>query len=289
MLLVYSVSNRESFQHVQCTKQAIDDWHHAYKPQVETPVFLVGNKADSRFEREVRLEEGQALAKELGFTAFREVSALSGHEDAFDLFTDLIVHMRQAKGCSTPDKLPRSRSLGPHLRHQFRNALSHEEESGWSLPSLPASVRAKSLGNIFSVGDTRSVQDLHTNHDISSVSHESRTLGSLLKSGLNALRSKASPSQSPKASTRPSPRGSPRPSPKGSPKPSPYTSPRVSLVPESRSCNDLVSYHRSYQEADTRQTDNEAQHRLSPLPFDHHSQDVQGQQCQRGTRYSLDV
>ena len=78
-LLVYDVTNRESFNHLSGWVREI---HEFGSP--ETVIILVGNKIDMEDQRDVSTEEGAKFAKENGFT-FIETSAKTAEnvEDAF--------------------------------------------------------------------------------------------------------------------------------------------------------------------------------------------------------------
>lgn len=71
-LVVYDITNRESFMNVQ---KWIDDLKaQAYQGIM---LILVGNKRDKETEREVEFSEGEGFAKEVGIP-FYETSALTG-------------------------------------------------------------------------------------------------------------------------------------------------------------------------------------------------------------------
>ena len=308
VVLVYSVCDRQSFEHALTMKTTIDTWKSDRKSEIDIPVFLVGNKTDSNYDREVTTEEATATAEKLAFHAFREVSALSGYEDAQCLFSDLIQHMRSS---SAPHKQDgrRSKSLGPQKRYRLRSP-SKADRSESPLPFQPSTrPKSNSMGNILAAtGEKRMCQKSSKVEDVSSSSGDSRTLLHLLRSGINALRARSSPGESPRASTRPSPKSSPKPSPRASPrasprqsprgspsmspkcspKPSPYHSPRDSLVVPDAHCystssdtavlcgwDDVLVSNRT-------EADSLARHRLSPVPPD-------PQYRKTRTRHSVEV
>ena len=82
-LIVYDISNRESFYNVQ-------KWVEDCKAQAFPGMLfvLIGNKKDKKEEREVQFHEGENLAKEMGMV-FYETSALTG-EGIEDLFNETI-------------------------------------------------------------------------------------------------------------------------------------------------------------------------------------------------------
>ncbi|KAK9461255.1 P-loop containing nucleoside triphosphate hydrolase protein [Lipomyces oligophaga] len=69
-ILVYSVTSRESFE----TAQRIAEKVRKFRPKSPNPVILIGNKIDCVTQREVKTQEGAALAKRLGCEFF-ETSA----------------------------------------------------------------------------------------------------------------------------------------------------------------------------------------------------------------------
>jgi len=93
-LLVYSVTNRSTFQAVKRFHESI------MKVQEEefVPITVVGNKCDLAGERTVSTEEGQAFAKELG-AAFIETSAKTkvNDEQVFLLVLNEIKKLKDKK------------------------------------------------------------------------------------------------------------------------------------------------------------------------------------------------
>jgi GTPase SAR1 family protein len=84
VIIVYDVSNAESFRHAE------DVWfqHVKQHAQPNAIVMLLGNKSDvSADTREVSYAEGVAVAKKLGHIPFMECSSLSGEnlENMFNL------------------------------------------------------------------------------------------------------------------------------------------------------------------------------------------------------------
>ena len=69
ILLVYSINNLQSFQHI---RKWFDE-SKKYTPE-NIPTILVGNKCDLENERVVSFEEGKTLADSLGISFF-ETSA----------------------------------------------------------------------------------------------------------------------------------------------------------------------------------------------------------------------
>lgn len=72
ILLVYDITNRESFEN-------IIDWNNEIKNNApkDAVLFLVGNKTDNDKERKVTFQEGKKMASDIGFL-FTEVSAKNG-------------------------------------------------------------------------------------------------------------------------------------------------------------------------------------------------------------------
>ena len=89
MILVYDITNSESFENVRRWKQEIEN--HAEKDVV---CYLVGNRADlgDTDEREVKTQDGIELMKELTLDHHLETSALSG-ANIDDLFVTVTKHL----------------------------------------------------------------------------------------------------------------------------------------------------------------------------------------------------
>ena len=82
ILLVYSIDNSQSFQHVR-------KWFEDRKKYTSEniPIILVGNKCDLENERVIPFEEGKALADSLGIS-FMETSA-KNDINVTEVFTSL--------------------------------------------------------------------------------------------------------------------------------------------------------------------------------------------------------
>lgn len=79
LLLVYSITDRDSFNFVKRVKAEL---------QTDTPVLLVANKADMVHLRQVSYDEGEILAKDYE-CKFSEVSAAEHVAQVTDTFQDL--------------------------------------------------------------------------------------------------------------------------------------------------------------------------------------------------------
>lgn len=79
ILLVYDVTNRESFNHIEQWLSEIKDL-----PSMTNIILLVGNKSDLKYNREVSTQEGTIFAHK-NKLSFIETSALNGSNvnDAF--------------------------------------------------------------------------------------------------------------------------------------------------------------------------------------------------------------
>lgn len=128
-VLVYSISSRSSFARIQrfhSQIQRVKETAMAGSPTYpgsplsvaspifgQAPVMLVGNKCDRVTEREVSIQEGQALAKDLGCD-FVEASAkncVNVEKAFFDVVRQLRRQRHQGGGRSPTDrKDPRVRS-----------------------------------------------------------------------------------------------------------------------------------------------------------------------------------
>ncbi|CAB07357.1 Ras-related protein Rab-2A [Caenorhabditis elegans] len=78
-LLVYDITSRESFYHLE---HWLTDLQRLGDPDIV--IVLIGNKSDLEADREVRKEEGEAFAREFGLI-FMEISAKTNEyvEEAF--------------------------------------------------------------------------------------------------------------------------------------------------------------------------------------------------------------
>ncbi|XP_022122350.1 ras-related and estrogen-regulated growth inhibitor [Pieris rapae] len=91
LFLVYSITDRESFNYVRKAKQRL---------QPDVPLTLVGNKADMVHLRQVSPEEGEILAKDFE-CSFAEVAAAEQVNQVGEVFHELcrevLTHRRRAK------------------------------------------------------------------------------------------------------------------------------------------------------------------------------------------------
>lgn len=71
-IIAYSVTNRESFNHVEFWLKELKNCCPGCK------IVLVGTKADLEDEREVKFEEGEKCQKDYGFLFFTETSSKTG-------------------------------------------------------------------------------------------------------------------------------------------------------------------------------------------------------------------
>ncbi|CAK1588493.1 unnamed protein product [Parnassius mnemosyne] len=79
LFLVYSITDRESFNYVRRAKQSL---------QPDVPLTLVGNKADMVHLRQVSPEEGEILAKDFE-CSFAEVAAAEQVNQVGEVFHEL--------------------------------------------------------------------------------------------------------------------------------------------------------------------------------------------------------
>jgi len=89
---VFSMVDRDSFAHVQSWVDLAKQ-----KAHLECRFVLVGNKKDQEEHRQVTIDEGRNLAKEIGAGEFLETSALTGYGIAEVLMTigKLVAAQRQ--------------------------------------------------------------------------------------------------------------------------------------------------------------------------------------------------
>jgi len=88
-LLIYSITSRQSFEEIATFQQQI----LRVKDQDYFPIIVVGNKCDLENEREVSVEEGQALARRFGCN-FIETSAKS-KRNVDQAFFDIVREIRR--------------------------------------------------------------------------------------------------------------------------------------------------------------------------------------------------
>jgi small GTP-binding protein len=111
ILLVYDISQRESFEKVQT-------WAESVENSVSLPnsnKILVGTKCDLEEKRQVGIVEGQELALQYGVQFF-EVSALTGQNVEF-MFRKIIRNMRKTKIEEKSFILPKKLSKVKTRRH----------------------------------------------------------------------------------------------------------------------------------------------------------------------------
>ncbi|XP_058834645.1 ras-related and estrogen-regulated growth inhibitor [Topomyia yanbarensis] len=88
LLLVYSITDRESFNYIRKAKEDL--------PSDTTPVALVGNKVDMVHLRQVSTDEGEILAKDFECKFF-EISAAEHVYQVAEAFHDLCREVIAAK------------------------------------------------------------------------------------------------------------------------------------------------------------------------------------------------
>ena len=91
-MLVYSITDRESFEHARILKRYIDDIRKAKN----VSCVLVGNKIDLNLRRRVRHSEGEAMAAELA-CAFFETSASDGNGEICEAFNELCREVKRRR------------------------------------------------------------------------------------------------------------------------------------------------------------------------------------------------
>jgi Ras-related protein Rab-1A len=96
VIIVYDITNRESFEQVQQWMREVD----AHAP-ADVCRLLVGSKADLAEKRAVKTEEGAALARQLGIP-FIEASA-KGSVNVEGMFVTMAATMKKKAGVRTDD------------------------------------------------------------------------------------------------------------------------------------------------------------------------------------------
>ena len=88
-ILVYSVTEKRSFEEVRRFKEMIDRVRN-YEP---VPLVVVGNKRDLERKRQVSTREGEAMAKEFGCPFFESSAALRQNVD--EVFYEIVRCIRR--------------------------------------------------------------------------------------------------------------------------------------------------------------------------------------------------
>lgn len=91
-LIVYSATDRHSFEAVPAIKRLLDDQRRARN----VSCVVVANKADLQHQRRVTTAEGERVAAELA-CAFFETSASDGGEDIAEAFHELYREVKRRK------------------------------------------------------------------------------------------------------------------------------------------------------------------------------------------------
>lgn len=113
ILLVYSITDRESFNFIRKVKE---DLHS------DTVVVLVGNKVDMVHLRQISTDEGEILAKNFE-CKFQEVSAAEHVEKTAECFHDLCQEILANKRKSKQSLLDRMLGARVYSRGKSDSAL----------------------------------------------------------------------------------------------------------------------------------------------------------------------
>lgn len=110
-MLVYSITDRESFNLVKTLRQFIYENKQIQKdaPQgipAQFPIVIVGNKSDLIHLRQVSTEEGEILSKDLD-TIFTELSAADHITQVAEAFYDLCREVHDVRRRSKQSLLDR--------------------------------------------------------------------------------------------------------------------------------------------------------------------------------------
>ena len=116
-VVVYSVTDRESFEYVREIKHGLDDICKSRN----VSCVIVGNKIDLTHLRCVTTEEGENLAGELG-CAFFETSACDGANYIDEAFHE--VHREVRRRRERDSKIPRRKSSARQVKHAFNKVLT---------------------------------------------------------------------------------------------------------------------------------------------------------------------
>lgn len=110
-ILVYTVTERRSFEEVQRFKEMID----RVRNYEQVPMVVVGNKRDLEHKRQVSTREGEAMAKDFGCPFFETSAALRQNVD--ESFHEIVrcIRRKEAQDFCPPDKNTKARSNGRGL------------------------------------------------------------------------------------------------------------------------------------------------------------------------------
>ncbi|GFR74264.1 Ras-related protein Rab-8A [Elysia marginata] len=103
MMIVYDITDRDSFDAVQTWKRQVDEY-----ADPKTVLMLVGNKCDLQSERQVSIQEGKQLAAEFGIW-FMETSALEDI-NVEQAFVSLTQDIKQTVETAPPVVMDKRRS-----------------------------------------------------------------------------------------------------------------------------------------------------------------------------------
>ncbi|XP_012279527.1 ras-related and estrogen-regulated growth inhibitor isoform X2 [Orussus abietinus] len=121
LLLVYSITDRGSFNFVRKAKQALA----VADPEAAMPLALVGNKADMVHLRQVSAEEGEILAKDFECW-FSEVTAAEQVAQVAESFHELcreVLAARRRNKQSLLDRMLGSKATRAYSRGKSDSAL----------------------------------------------------------------------------------------------------------------------------------------------------------------------
>ena len=121
-MLVYSVTDKDSFQQLTKMKQFIEDVRRTRN----VPIVIVGNKTDLAHAREVSVAQGEQLAADWT-CAFFEVSACDGGTEIEDAYHELFREVRRRK---TVDGKTRRRSSAQQVRHAISKMITKKLQTG---------------------------------------------------------------------------------------------------------------------------------------------------------------
>ena len=115
-LIVYSITERGSFEHAQLIKRHLDE----VRKSRNVSCVLVGNKTDLEHERQVSTAEGERLAAESA-CAFFETSACDGGGDIDEAFHELYREVKRRKAL---EGKTRRRSSAQQVKQVFNKVLT---------------------------------------------------------------------------------------------------------------------------------------------------------------------
>ncbi|VEU21776.1 DEKNAAC102490 [Brettanomyces naardenensis] len=97
-ILIYSITNRQSFEMIRLIRDKILD-----TLEIDRPMIIVGNKSDLNLQRQVSYEELKELGKEFGGVPVMECSAKSNY-NVDTVFESIVKEIEKFEGGGEEEK-----------------------------------------------------------------------------------------------------------------------------------------------------------------------------------------